>query len=117
MAVSYTHLDVYKRQLFTNTLDPAVHPYFQTIAGLRVSAHLLIRRDGDLTQYAPFHCRAWHAGPSEYAGRSRCNDFSIGIELEGADPVSYTHLDVYKRQAFGPGRHWAGTQDLSGAGL
>ncbi|RUQ33768.1 MAG: 1,6-anhydro-N-acetylmuramyl-L-alanine amidase AmpD [Candidatus Competibacteraceae bacterium] len=76
--------------LFTNTLDPAAHPYFQTIASLRVSAHLLIRRDGDLTQYTPFQRRAWHAGVSEYAGRSRCNDFGIGIELEGVDRVPYT---------------------------
>ena len=76
--------------LFTNTLDPAVHPYFQTLAGLRVSAHVLIRRDGELTQYVPFQRRAWHAGVSEYAGRSRCNDFSVGIELEGADEVPYT---------------------------
>jgi AmpD protein len=71
--------------LFTNALDRAAHPYFQTLDGLRVSAHLLIRRDGELTQYLPFHRRAWHAGASEYAGRSCCNDFSIGIELEGAD--------------------------------
>ena len=76
--------------LFTNTLDPAAHPYFQTLAGLRVSAHVLIRRDGELTQYVPFQHRAWHAGVSEYAGRPRCNDFSIGIELEGADEVPYT---------------------------
>lgn len=75
--------------LFTNTLDPAVHPYFQTLIGLRVSAHLLIRRDGGLTQYVPFYRRAWHAGASEYAGRSGCNDFSIGIELEGADQIPY----------------------------
>ncbi len=75
--------------LFTNTLDPDAHPYFQAIAGLRVSAHLLIRRDGELVQYAPFHLRAWHAGASNFAGRSRCNDFSVGIELEGADHVPY----------------------------
>lgn len=75
--------------LFTNTLDPAVHPYFQTIAELRVSAHLLVRRDGELVQYAPFHRRAWHAGASNFAGRARCNDFSIGIELEGADHIPY----------------------------
>ncbi len=75
--------------LFTNTLDPAAHPYFQAIARLRVSAHLLIRRDGGLVQYVPFHRRAWHAGASSFAGRSRCNDFSIGIELEGADQVPY----------------------------
>lgn len=75
--------------LFANTLDPAAHPYFQVVAELRVSAHLLIRRDGELTQYVPFHRRAWHAGASRFAGRSRCNDFSIGIELEGADQVPY----------------------------
>ena len=75
--------------LFTNTLDPVAHPYFQTIAELRVSAHLLVRRDGDLVQYAPFHRRAWHAGASNFAGRERCNDFSIGIELEGADYIPY----------------------------
>jgi AmpD protein len=75
--------------LFANALDPDAHPYFQTVAGLRVSAHLLIRRDGALTQYVPFHRRAWHAGASSFAGRSRCNDFSIGIELEGADQTPY----------------------------
>jgi AmpD protein len=75
--------------LFMNTLDSAAHRYFQAIAGLRVSAHLLIRRDGELVQYVPFHRRAWHAGESIYAGRPRCNDFSIGIELEGADHIPY----------------------------
>lgn len=75
--------------LFANTLDPAAHPYFQNLTGLRVSAHLLIRRDGELVQYVPFQDRAWHAGESIYAGRCRCNDFSIGIELEGADHLPY----------------------------
>ena len=75
--------------LFTNTLDPAAHPYFAAVAGLRVSAHLLIRRDGEVVQYVPFHRRAWHAGESVYAGRRCCNDFSIGIELEGADHIPY----------------------------
>ncbi|MBS1221904.1 MAG: N-acetylmuramyl-L-alanine amidase, negative regulator of AmpC, AmpD [Proteobacteria bacterium] len=75
--------------LFTNALDPAAHPYFQAIVGLRVSAHLLIRRSGELVQYVPFHRRAWHAGASCFAGRPCCNDFSIGIELEGADQVPY----------------------------
>ena len=75
--------------LFTNALDPDAHPSFQAIAGLRVSAHLLIRRDGELVQYVPFHRRAWHAGESHYAGRSRCNDFSVGLELEGADHLPY----------------------------
>lgn len=76
--------------LFTNQLDPAHHPYFESIHTLRVSAHLLIRRDGSLRQYVPFNLRAWHAGVSQYAGRERCNDFSIGIELEGADNLAYT---------------------------
>ncbi len=75
--------------LFTNTLDPAAHPYFQNLTGLCVSAHLLIRRDGELVQYVPFHRRAWHAGESVYAERRRCNDFSVGIELEGADDLPY----------------------------
>ncbi|MEW6169850.1 MAG: 1,6-anhydro-N-acetylmuramyl-L-alanine amidase AmpD [Pseudomonadota bacterium] len=76
--------------LFTNTLDPAAHPYFAGIAALRVSAHLLIRRDGSLTQYVPFAQRAWHAGASSFQGRERCNDYSIGIELEGSDEIAYT---------------------------
>lgn len=76
--------------LFTNTLDPAAHPYFAGIAGLRVSAHLMIRRTGVATQYVSFDERAWHAGVSSYEGRSRCNDFSIGIELEGTDDLPYT---------------------------
>ena len=75
--------------LFTNALPPDEHPYFATIATLRVSSHLLIRRTGDCVQYVPFHKRAWHAGQSNYRGRERCNDFSIGIELEGADTEGY----------------------------
>jgi AmpD protein len=77
-------------QLFTNQLDAAAHPYFAAIAGLKVSAHLLIRRDGELVQYVPFNRRAWHAGESCYEGCSACNDFSIGIELEGQDEETYT---------------------------
>lgn len=76
--------------LFTGRLDPDAHPYFADIAQLRVSAHCLIRRDGEIVQYVPFDKRAWHAGVSVYHGRERCNDFSIGIELEGTDTVSYT---------------------------
>jgi N-acetyl-anhydromuramoyl-L-alanine amidase len=76
--------------LFTGRLDPAGHPYFEAIQGLRVSAHLLIDRCGRLTQYVPFHLRAWHAGRSCFAGRSACNDYSIGIELEGTDDIPYT---------------------------
>ncbi|MET0499003.1 MAG: 1,6-anhydro-N-acetylmuramyl-L-alanine amidase AmpD [Steroidobacteraceae bacterium] len=71
--------------LFCNQLPPAQHPYFATIAHLQVSSHLLIRRDGELVQFVPFERRAWHAGASVYRGRERCNDFSIGIELEGSD--------------------------------
>lgn len=75
--------------LFTGNLPPEVHPYFRTVRG-RVSAHVLIRRDGQILQYVPFGARAWHAGQSEYLGRSACNDFSIGIELEGTDDIPYT---------------------------
>ncbi len=75
--------------LFTNTLNPARHPYFETIVGQRVSAHVLIRRDGEVVQYVPFHRRAWHAGASCFQGRERCNDFSIGVELEGCDEQPY----------------------------
>jgi AmpD protein len=76
-------------RLFTNTLPSDEHPYFATISQLRVSSHALIRRDGEVVQYVPFHQRAWHAGASSYQGRERCNDFSIGIELEGADETPY----------------------------
>lgn len=76
-------------QLFTNLLPPDVHPYFAAVADLRVSSHLLIRRSGEIVQYVPFQLRAWHAGASSWAGRERCNDFSIGIELEGADHSPY----------------------------
>jgi N-acetyl-anhydromuramoyl-L-alanine amidase len=77
-------------RLFTNSLDAQAHPYFAQIATLRVSAHLLIDRRGCLTQYVPFARRAWHAGVSSFEGRERCNDFSIGIELEGTDTQPYT---------------------------
>ncbi len=76
-------------QLFTNTLPWDAHPYFKQIEGMKVSSHLLIRRDGEVVQYVPFHARAWHAGVSNYCGRERCNDFSIGIELEGSDDAPY----------------------------
>jgi len=76
--------------LFTNGLPAEGHPYFATLAGLRVSAHLLVGRDGSVVQYVPFHRRAWHAGASQWRGRERCNDFSIGIELEGTDATAYT---------------------------
>ncbi|MGD8642357.1 MAG: 1,6-anhydro-N-acetylmuramyl-L-alanine amidase AmpD [Gammaproteobacteria bacterium] len=75
--------------LFTNSLNPEEHEYFREIHQLEVSSHLLIRRDGEIVQYVPFHKRAWHAGQSSYQNRQRCNDFSIGIELEGTDDQSY----------------------------
>ena len=76
--------------LFCNRLDPHGHPYFAEVAGLEVSAHVLVRRDGQLVQFVPFERRAWHAGRSEFRGRERCNDFSVGIELEGTDDGAYT---------------------------
>jgi AmpD protein len=80
----------YIDQLFCNQLDPNDHPYFQEIHQLTVSAHLFIRRDGSVRQYVPFNLRAWHAGVSSFEGRERCNDFSIGIELEGSVNQAYT---------------------------
>jgi AmpD protein len=77
-------------RLFTGGLSPDAHPYFRDMARGRVSAHALIRRDGQIVQYVPFGARAWHAGPSQYRGRSACNDYSIGIELEGTDDIPYT---------------------------
>ena len=77
-------------ELFTNRLDPAEHPYYQAIKDLRVSAHFLIRRDGEVVQFVPCGRRAWHAGVSSWRGRERCNDYSIGIELEGTDEVPFT---------------------------
>lgn len=77
-------------QLFMNRLDWDAHPYFQEIRGMTVSSHLLIRRDGSVLQFVPFTRRAWHAGDSRFRGRRRCNDFSLGIELEGTDEMAYT---------------------------
>ena len=78
--------------LFTNRLDRDAHSYFAQVCEMRVSAHVLIRRDGSLTQYVPFTARAWHAGESNYCGRRACNDFSIGIELEGTDELPYERV-------------------------
>jgi len=75
---------------FTNSLDCDAHPYFDGLRGMRVSAHFLVRRGGGIVQFVPCDKRAWHAGVSSYAGRERCNDFSIGIELEGTEDVAYT---------------------------
>lgn len=77
-------------KFFLNDLDPEAHPYFAAIQGMKVSAHLLIDRLGGLTQFVGFDRRAWHSGESEYEGRPRCNDFSIGIELIGTDDLPYT---------------------------
>ena len=76
-------------RLFTNRLDPGAHPYYREIQGLRVSAHFLVRRDGAVVQFVPCGKRAWHAGASSWRGTERCNDFSIGIELEGCDERPY----------------------------
>lgn len=85
-------------RLFSNDLPAREHPYFASIAHLKVSAHVLIHRSGKLTQYVPFTERAWHAGQSAYGDRTACNDFSIGVELEGADDIPYT-AKQYRRLA------------------
>ena len=79
----------YVAAFFTNPLDPDTHPYFLEIQDLRVSSHLFISREGHVTQYVPFNMRAWHAGKSSFKGRSFCNDYSIGIELEGCDEEKF----------------------------
>lgn len=79
-------------RLFTGSLPPDQHPFFRDVSRLRVSSHALIRRSGEVVQYVPFHARAWHAGESEYRGRRTCNDFSIGLELEGIDDRPYEDL-------------------------
>lgn len=90
-------------RLFTNRLDPQAHPAFADLAGLQVSAHFVIRRDGELLQFVPLHGRAWHAGVSHWRGRDNCNDHSIGIELEGLEgrtfaPAQYRRLAQLLRQ-------------------
>ena len=79
-------------RFFTNCLDPAAHPYFREICSLKVSSHFLIRRDGALLQFVPTERRAWHAGVSRWRGRERCNDFSIGVELEGLDDAPFADV-------------------------
>jgi len=76
-------------RLFTNRLDPQAHPYFREISHMRVSAHFLVRRDGGLLQFVPVHMRAWHAGTSRWRGADRCNDFSVGVELEGCGDTAF----------------------------
>ena len=85
----------YIEQFFCNQLPPHTHPYFSTICDLQVSAHCLIDRSGRVTQFVSFADRAWHAGASHFAGRDNCNDFSIGIELEGADDQPYTSVQYH----------------------
>jgi AmpD protein len=75
---------------FLGNLDPKIDPYFETIYKIRVSAHCLVQRNGHIIQYVSFNDKAWHAGVSIYQGREKCNDFSIGIELEGTDDIPYT---------------------------
>ena len=82
-------------QLFTNTLNKDDHPYFAEVSDSRVSCHLLIDRGGEITQFVPFNKRAWHAGESKFMGRHQCNDFSIGIELEGCDDIPYTEAQYH----------------------
>lgn len=81
--------------LFMGTLDESTHPFYEGIAGLRVSAHCVIRRDGSIEQYVPLTKRAWHAGLSVFQGQQKCNDYSIGIELEGTDVVPYTQAQYH----------------------
>ena len=107
-------------ELFTNRLDADAHPYYASIAHLRVSAHFLIRRNGELIQFVSCNKRAWHAGASRWEGRDNCNDFSIGIELEGSDNTPYTAHQyrtlgrlvkaLYRRYKF---RHVAGHSDVA----
>ncbi|HEX5126272.1 MAG TPA: 1,6-anhydro-N-acetylmuramyl-L-alanine amidase AmpD [Rhodocyclaceae bacterium] len=85
-------------QLFTNNLNPREHPYYESVHALRVSAHFVVRRDGSVTQFVSTVDRAWHAGVSSWRGRERCNDFSIGIELEGCDSLPF-RVEQYEKLA------------------
>ena len=76
--------------LFTNSLDHGAHPYYEQLRGMEVSSHFFLRRTGEIVQFVPCELRAWHAGASCWKGRERCNDFSIGVELEGTDEIPYT---------------------------
>lgn len=86
----------YVSDFFLNKLEVGAHPYFAEIAEMKVSSHLFIRRSGEIIQYVPFNQRAWHAGTSHYQGRDNCNDFSIGIELEGCDDIAYEPIQYQK---------------------
>ena len=83
-------------RLFTNQLDPDADPYFREIHALRVSAHFFLRRDGELIQFVPVGERAWHAGVSAWRGRGRCNDFSVGVELEGCEAVAFEDIQYVR---------------------
>ena len=129
-------------RLFTNRLDPASHPSFADLAGVRVSSHFLVRRDAELIQFVPLQQRAWHAGVSAWRGRERCNDFSIGIEIEGTDDSEFAagqyaslgrligklqsrlplreiagHSDVAPGRKSDPGTHFDWARLLSGLAL
>jgi len=113
------HGDAIER-LFTNRLAPAAHPSFADLAGLRVSSHFLVRRGGELLQFVPLQARAWHAGASRWRGRERCNDFSVGIELEGTDEgkfetAQYQILSVLLKelQRILPLRQFAAHSDIA----
>lgn len=86
------------QSFFRNQLDTSAHPYFATLENVRVSTHLFIARDGEITQFVSFANRAWHAGASSYEGVSNCNDYSIGIEMEGTDDIPYTDDQYYSLQ-------------------
>jgi N-acetyl-anhydromuramoyl-L-alanine amidase len=107
-------------QLFTNQLNPEEHPYYAGIAHLKVSSHLLIRRQGELIQFVSCNQRAWHAGVSNWQGRERCNDFSIGIELEGTDDEAFNeaqyltlHSLILALQKRYPIKHIVGHSDIA----
>ena len=107
-------------QFFTNQLNSDEHPYYQQLKGVRVSAHFLIRRGGGIIQFVPCQGRAWHAGVSSWQGRSRCNDFSLGIELEGSDSVPFTDQQYLaltrltrRLQRSFPFRHITGHADIA----
>ena len=112
----------YIEQFFQNQLDWSVHPYFQTIQGMRVSAHLLILRSGEVLQFVNFNDRAWHAGRSSYLAKKECNDYSIGIELEGSDDLPFedaqyetlVHVTACLQQAYPQiQQHLAGHSDIA----
>lgn len=107
-------------RLFCNTLDAGAHPSFVDLAGVRVSSHFLIRRGGELIQFVPIEKRAWHAGASSWRGRERCNDFSVGVELEGTDDTAFTDRQyeslfslIKKLRTFLPLREIAAHSDVA----